>query len=535
MLIKALFAGVLVVAFSFAAVPVSAGDAEDKARKAFAEWKAAKEAVAAAKEKLAGAQKTLQNAMTAVAKSGGNPTSEQEAALAKGRAEVAEAEAALQAAERQELAARIALESAIAELPDGPLKDQLKRERNFPSLAAANGLYTVKFDTPGGQLIVSLPDDMRAGDTVSGTVATAPKGSSEEESNRNRNVLNGYLVQIGDQKFPVNGLNVGPIVVPKAPSLPIQASSFFDVFVVVDLPTGTLLGPARIPLLPPGAETRADPKTTPSFIIPPLGQNGRPVVIPGPFDGNSSNTALNSSNTDQASGKFRLLAESPRKAIFESPANVAGPISITVNERGAQTSGNYRNVSVNLSAPKTNLLKGEKTELRVEVTGLQGLKTPVPLTLKSHGVIAMEGGSYQPLVIQPSEVTADGRYSTTRGITGVQAGGWNAIATVVTRPFDFCLQDDSAPARVVLWNTSTGNYLFPASGSNLNGTGKVALKGCIITLTHNAPDRRVFARLDACSNTGSASVQATQSPEPKFTITDRNTEDNTCSCSPECK
>jgi hypothetical protein len=207
---------------------------------------------------------------------------------------------------------------------------------------------------------------------------------------------------------------------------------------------------------------------------------------------------------------------------------------------------------VKLTAPKTDLLRGEKTTLTVQVTGLEGIKQPVPLTLTYGGVIVMEGGPYQPLVIQPSQVGADGRYSTTRGITGIQAGGWNANATVVTGPFDFCLQDDSVPARVVLSNTFTGDYMFTcpgclppkgqqggaagsstASPNGLSGTGTVSRKGCIIDLTHNAPDRRVFARLDPCINSGTATIET--SSRVKFTITDRNITDNTCACGPGCK
>jgi hypothetical protein len=244
-------------------------------------------------------------------------------------------------------------------------------------------------------------------------------------------------------------------------------------------------------------------------------------------------------NTENVSAGFGLLTESPREAVFSSPEQVTGPMQITLHEGDTQTTGNYRNVGVNLTAPKTSLLKGESTELHVEVSGLQGLTQPVPLTLESHGVITMVGGNYQPLVIQPSQVGADGRYSTTRGITGVQAGGWGATATVVTHRFDVCLQD---PTRefVLVWNTFNGEYVFTnpflpkppaqigsATPPNLTGTGKMIMKGCILTLQHNAPDRRVFATLDTCTQTGSATVQ-TVTPKVKFTITDRNTADNIC-------
>lgn len=212
-------------------------------------------------------------------------------------------------------------------------------------------------------------------------------------------------------------------------------------------------------MTPSGAVITPDPKITPRLNIPGLGQTGRRIVITGPFDGDSSNTKLDWKNNENGSGNVGLIAESPRKAVFVAPSNVTGPIELHLTEGKTQTTGNYRNVGINLTAPKTSLLKGEKTTLRVEVNGLQGLTQPVPLTLESRGVITMEGGIYQPLVIQPSQVGPDGRFTTERGITGVQTGGWTATATVVTQRFDFCLRDDSSPQTIILINTSRQGYL----------------------------------------------------------------------------
>ena len=128
-------------------------------------------------------------------------------------------------------------------------------------------------------------------------------------------------------------------------------------------------------------------------------------------------------------------------------------------------------------------------------------------------------------------------------------------ATVIVNRFDCVLQDDTDPNRIFRFNSFTGDYLFACGGGscrpdgstggtqtggtstgqpggppplppvNLTGIGKPAMKGCIITLSHNAPDRRVFARLDACTKTGDASVQ-TNSPKADIKITDKNTTDN---------
>jgi hypothetical protein len=212
---------------------------------------------------------------------------------------------------------------------------------------------------------------------------------------------------------------------------------------------------------------------------------------------------------------------------------------MTVKEGDKQSTGNFRNVGVNLSAPKTSLRRGESTELKVEVQGLEGIKEPVPLTLKSQGVITMTGGNYQPLTIQPSQVGGDGSYATTRGITGLQAGGWTATATVVTGPFNVCLQDDARPTRTILLNTVTGGYSIPLPGGSSMaqtsdapaiGEATLVMKGCILTLRDDVAARKLLVTLDTCTNAGSAAVETAN--RPKFTITDRNISDNTCVSAP---
>ena len=128
-----------------------------------------------------------------------------------------------------------------------------------------------------------------------------------------------------------------------------------------------------------------------------------------------------------------VIAESPRKAILENPAVTAGMSRIAVNEGNTQTEGPFRNLKIDLTAPKTNLLKGESTVLHIQVLGLEGVKGPVPMTLTASGVITMEGGATQQIVITPSQVGSNGSYVTTRKITGSEAGGWTATATVIIR------------------------------------------------------------------------------------------------------
>lgn len=588
-LIKTLFACLIVAAFSFAAIPAWAGDAEADAKQALENLKGAIAKVDKAKEDLKTAQEALDKARGLALKDGKLSASEKELLQTLAN-EIAKAEAALKAAEDEFYKALRALEDALEKLKDdSEVKKELERQRGIllgssfgtsrPQVVTANGLRTVNFGTLNGQVTVNLPDDMRAGDTISGTVIAEPKGQTPEQRTKNAVAMKDDLVAFfaADSQSP----KTPPVVIFDLSKGLVQPDGSTIVTATFIAPKKANVGLFSMPNQnhPIGACGRSgsivainescspisqlvfespdqgiqmgDPPPT-NFTIPTLGQTGRPLVITGPFDGNAANTILYAAlrtsvqdfekNTENVSGGFGLLAESHSEAVFQSSTNVTGPIEIRLNEGNTQTTGTYRNVGVNLTAPKTSLLKGESTELHVQVSGLEGIKMPVPLTLESHGVITMEGGTYQPLVIQPSQVGPDGRYSTTRGITGVQAGGWGATATVVTHRFDVCLQN---PTRdfVLVWNTFSGEYAFinhfpprppgqpPQTGSTtpprLTGTGKITMKGCVFTLEHNAPDRTVMSTIDQCSHTGSASVQ-TSSPKMKFTITDRNMAGNTC-------
>jgi parallel beta-helix repeat protein len=102
-----------------------------------------------------------------------------------------------------------------------------------------------------------------------------------------------------------------------------------------------------------------------------------------------------------------------------------------------------------------------------------------------------------------------------------------AVVEVVT--FDLCLQDESNGS-ILRVDSATGQYQFTdCSGVAVVGTGTLSVRGCVITLQHTAEDRRVLARIDTCAKSGTASIQLF-SQGRTFTITDRNTANNTCAC-----
>jgi len=91
------------------------------------------------------------------------------------------------------------------------------------------------------------------------------------------------------------------------------------------------------------------------------------------------------------------------------------------------------------------------------------------------------------------------------------------------------VQDDSNPNKVVFVNLVTGDYLFCCDGTIYSGKGTVSRQGCIYTLVHNSPTRRVLIKVNLATKTGTASLQ--QPPgQTKCSITDRDLMNNSCVC-----
>ncbi len=104
------------------------------------------------------------------------------------------------------------------------------------------------------------------------------------------------------------------------------------------------------------------------------------------------------------------------------------------------------------------------------------------------------------------------------------------IPVIRVSQFDLCLQDESN-GNILLVNSITGSYQFTnCRGLTISGTGAITVRGCLVTLQVNGPDRRVLARIDTCAKNATTSIQVL-SQGMTFSIIDRNTSNNTCTCS----
>lgn len=155
------------------------------------------------------------------------------------------------------------------------------------------------------------------------------------------------------------------------------------------------------------------------FFAPPAVVMGTPIRINGPFDGDSSNTKVTSMRQP-----VEVLAESPRAAWFQMPGNASGNTEFTVNEGSTQgvVSTNAVRVQVQISQP--SILTGQTAIARLMVTGLKGLTKPLTVhaTTTHPEVVRTEGGRFQAITIKPSEVASDGGWSHDLKLVGVSPG-----------------------------------------------------------------------------------------------------------------
>jgi hypothetical protein len=297
---------------------------------------------------------------------------------------------------------------------DGPDEEYDPKSGQWKNVdKAADGRCELK--TAQGSVIVYLPTDMAAGDTISGMVVTQPAGKNDAERAKNESVLEGLVVSVGDQKTRVRdrwGLWSLPIYAP-IPMLKVTLSDSKDHAVAYC---------SNIPYLevikPEGGVVS----------VPTIGQAGQSIDCWGRFDGDITSDIVT------VGGKpVPVLAESPRSLKLMLPADAAGMNNVEIREAGSQPiCAPIRLIQLSLRMDRTTMMQGETTPIVLELKGLSGLNEPVSVHLSTHssGAAQMVGGNEQNVLIQPGEVAADGTCRRTLTITGSHAGAFTISAAV---------------------------------------------------------------------------------------------------------
>ncbi len=192
------------------------------------------------------------------------------------------------------------------------------------SQGASKGLRVVELKSKAGLVKVFLPDDISAGDTVSASITLYPGGVTREVMDGNLGILSGYIIETSFFKVPAGQKSI-KITVPR------NAAGTEMKFTLRDASMKTI-DSASVPIDLSSSGNRAVEAPTPyDYQCPLVGQAGRLVEIKGPFDGDFATTDFRI-----GSKKANVMAESPRKLVFESPADVIGSVEVVLVERNVE-------------------------------------------------------------------------------------------------------------------------------------------------------------------------------------------------------
>lgn len=280
------------------------------------------------------------------------------------------------------------------------------------------GLNVTNIETAAGKIKVYLPQNIEAGDRISGTVSQTPSGHSEKEVAKNQAYLQGCVVELEDQPATKSKLGILGFIAPSVGG---------TLFALLRDDKGKTLARFPIPIQKP--QIPLDPST--GFEVPALGQSGTALPIPGPTDGDLSNSVVQIGNNF-----YQPIAESPDGMVIRPAIDApVGIQPIQVRDGTHVTEGKIRVVAVQMQAPRLNLKRNEMTSLSVRVYGLESLAEPLTLKLcnETPGSIRLANGNTQNIEISASKVKTDGTFEITDVIHGFGLGSFILSATVTLR------------------------------------------------------------------------------------------------------
>ncbi len=285
----------------------------------------------------------------------------------------------------------------------------------FPGFAqtitSQKGLTTVTFNVPEGKITIYLPDDIRSGDIISGTVSAEPGGKNAKQVQKKGDKLTRYFIDFNGQKIPVATAKKTvqyQIITTSASQLPlVLVNEMGNTAAVIDIPCTK----NSQSISPAGADCK----------IPTHALTAAPLPIKGSFDGNSSNTNCTIGNQPAT-----VLAESPRQSIIQFPENSMGNQNLQIREKGGQPCTQaVSGVQMELSTGKLNLVKGEKTYLKVRITGLQNLPDTARLDLfnVTPFVVTMQPADQMVITLVPDSM-GTGIFERSFDIVSIKTGSF---------------------------------------------------------------------------------------------------------------
>ncbi len=252
-----------------------------------------------------------------------------------------------------------------------------------PVISHQDGLLLAAFAAPEGTVTVLLPDDVAAGEQVTGSVEGPP----------------GLVVEFGSERASTGGTFVWRFPSGEEP-----------VALVLRAAGGEVRGQVRLR----APEGGARPST---FRLPGLVQAGALFPVFGPFDGDRASTRV---TVGGEAGT--VVAESVRRAIVRAPSGVEGVASAEIVDGTGRHTGTLRSLDVRLEAASGDT-RGATHVLTV--SGLTGFAGDVPLQVGS-----------QHFYIKADEVAPSGVFSVQRTFPGMAGASAGASLLIPQTPLD---------------------------------------------------------------------------------------------------
>ncbi|HJQ27569.1 MAG TPA: HYR domain-containing protein [Blastocatellia bacterium] len=163
------------------------------------------------------------------------------------------------------------------------------------------------------------------------------------------------------------------------------------------------------------------------------------------------------------------------------------------------------------------------------ITSMAQLSCPNTTTAVVNFAPTVTDNCAATYVCSPASGSAFPVGTTTVSCTATDTAGNTASCSFTVKVWSACLQDESNPGNVVLFNSQTGEYQFCCNGVvTATGTGTVSVRGCVVQFDHIKGNRKVNIRADLSQMRGTATVIIAN--QSTCVITDMNMANNSCQC-----
>ena len=281
-------------------------------------------------------------------------------------------------------------------------------------------IYPVKV-SPDQHLQFRLPNDIRSGDMITGTVIES-NVNNLPETKKNAATLEGMVIEIDGKQTKLSNRIFSFIVPAGLTSIPF----------LIKNSSGQIIERGQIPVFPQTANNMQAAANGMNFNPGVICQPGEPLTISGNFDGNAANTNVSINNI-----LCEKIAESPREIFVLSSANLpAGQAIIKIEEGGVSKSMPIQVVTVNLSTNKPVIQRNGKATISVNIDGAENLDLEknhfrVVLTNHSPGIVSFRAANSNTLNWDLNNSnTKNGSARLTTQLIGSAAGSYTISASL---------------------------------------------------------------------------------------------------------